>query len=51
MQYIHVVNGDVAGNTLRQALARGSPARSTSSIPRDDLAVGPLLDSGNRTTG
>jgi len=43
MQYIHVVNGDVAGNTLRQALtqaARPDPVV----VLRDDLAVGPIAD-------
>jgi hypothetical protein len=43
MQYIHVVNGDVAGNALRQALAQaGRPDPVV--VLRDDLAVGPLAD-------
>ena len=43
MQYIHVVNGDIAGNALRQALAQAGRPDSVV-ILRDDLAVGPLAD-------
>ena len=43
MQYIHVVNGDVAGNTLRQALAQAARPDPVI-VLRDDLAVGPLVD-------
>ncbi|WP_439892445.1 DUF1835 domain-containing protein [Ralstonia sp. 25C] len=43
MQYIHVVNGDVAGATLKQALAQAGRPDSVV-VLRDDLAVGPLAD-------
>ncbi|MNM73915.1 hypothetical protein D3C81_856600 [compost metagenome] len=43
MQYIHVVNGDVAGTTLRQALAQAARPDPVV-VLRDDLAVGPLAD-------
>ena len=43
MQYIHVVNGDVAGATLKQALAQAGRPDSVV-VLRDDLAVGPLVD-------
>lgn len=43
MQYIHVVNGDIAGNALRQALAQAGRPDSVV-VLRDDLAVGPLAD-------
>lgn len=43
MQYIHVVNGDIAGNVLRQALAQAARP-DTVVVLRDDLAVGPLVD-------
>ncbi|HVL09774.1 MAG TPA: DUF1835 domain-containing protein [Burkholderiaceae bacterium] len=43
MQYIHVVNGDIAGNVLRQALAQAARP-DTVIVLRDDLAVGPLTD-------
>ncbi|CAG2150816.1 hypothetical protein LMG19282_03858 [Cupriavidus campinensis] len=43
MQYIHVVNGDVAGNTLRQALAQAARPDPVV-VLRDDLAVGPIAD-------
>lgn len=43
MQYIHVVNGDVAGNTMRQALAEAARPDPVV-VLRDDLAVGPLSD-------
>ena len=43
MQYIHVVNGDVAGATLKQALAQAGRHDSVV-VLRDDLAVGPLVD-------
>lgn len=43
MQYIHVVNGDVAGNTLRQALAQAARPDPVI-VLRDDLAVGPIAD-------
>jgi len=43
MQYIHVVNGDAAGNTLRQALAQASRPDPVV-VLRDDLAVGPIAD-------
>ncbi|CAJ0718189.1 hypothetical protein P3T32_003194 [Ralstonia sp. GP73] len=43
MQYIHVVNGEVAGATLKQALAQAGRPDSVV-VLRDDLAVGPLVD-------
>ncbi len=43
MQYIHVVNGDVAGNTLRQALTQAARPDEVV-VLRDDLAVGPIAD-------
>lgn len=43
MQYIHVVNGDIAGQTLRQALAQAARPDPVV-VLRDDLAVGPLTD-------
>ncbi|USE80350.1 DUF1835 domain-containing protein [Cupriavidus gilardii] len=43
MQYIHVVNGDMAGNTLRQALAQAARPDPVV-VLRDDLAVGPIAD-------
>jgi hypothetical protein len=43
MQYIHVVNGDVAGTTLRQALAQAARPDPVV-VLRDDLAVGPIAD-------
>ncbi|MDO3576009.1 DUF1835 domain-containing protein [Ralstonia pseudosolanacearum] len=43
MQYIHVVNGDVAGAALKQALAQAGRPDSVV-VLRDDLAVGPLAD-------
>ncbi|MBY4898983.1 DUF1835 domain-containing protein [Cupriavidus sp. AU9028] len=43
MQYIHVVNGDMAGNTLRQALAQAARPDPVV-VLRDDLAVGPIGD-------
>jgi len=43
MQYIHVVNGDVAGNTMRQALAEAARPDPVV-VLRDDLAVGPISD-------
>ena len=43
MQYIHVGNGDVAGATLKQALAQAGRPDSVV-VLRDDLAVGPLVD-------
>lgn len=43
MQYIHVVNGDIAGGTLRQALAQAARPDPVV-VLRDDLAVGPIAD-------